>query len=132
MLQNQIIPAIRAIVPQEQINLVWFQQDGCPAHNTREVQLLLRTVFGERIISNNGPVPWPARSPDLTPPDFYLWGYVKNEVYEFEPPENRQVLEQRTRDVLATINRNTLTRVCRMVVTKCQKCINKNGRHFEN
>ena len=131
MLQNQIVPAIRAIMPGEQINRVWFQQDGCPAHNFREVEIFLRTVFGERIISNNGPVRWPARSPDITPLDFYLWGYVKNEIYEFDPPENREVLEQRTRDVLSTINRNTLNRVCRMVFTKCQKCITENGRHFE-
>ena len=131
MLRNQIIPAIRAIIPEEQLNGVWFQQDGCPAHNSREVQIFLRIIFGERIISNTGPVHWPARSPDITTLDFYIWGYVKNEVYEFDPPENREVLEQRTRDVLATINRNTLNRVSRMVFTKCQKCIDKNGRHFE-
>ncbi|KAJ8939895.1 hypothetical protein NQ318_023235 [Aromia moschata] len=34
MLQQQIIPAVRAL----RINLenVWFQQDGCPAHNSRQ------------------------------------------------------------------------------------------------
>lgn len=130
MLRNQIIPAIRATIPEEQFNRVWFQQDGCPAHNSREVEIFLRSIFGNRIISNTGPVHWPARSPDITPLDFYLWGYVKNEVYEYDPPENRAVLEERTRDVLANINRNTLNRVCRLVYTKCQKCVEKNGRHF--
>ena len=24
---------------------------------------------------------WPARSPDITPPDFFLWGYLKDKVY---------------------------------------------------
>ena len=28
-----------------------------------------------------GPIPWPARSPDLSPLDFWLWGYLKNKVY---------------------------------------------------
>ncbi|GBN66468.1 hypothetical protein AVEN_122480-1 [Araneus ventricosus] len=26
-------------------------------------------------------LPWPPRSPDLTPCDFFLWGYVKDKVY---------------------------------------------------
>ncbi|KAL5510433.1 hypothetical protein EMCRGX_G005975 [Ephydatia muelleri] len=28
-----------------------------------------------------GPIPWPARSPDLSPLDLWLWGYLKNKVY---------------------------------------------------
>jgi hypothetical protein len=27
------------------------------------------------------PVEWPARSPDLTPINFFLWGYKKDQVY---------------------------------------------------
>ena len=26
-------------------------------------------------------ITWPARSPDLTPPDVFLWGFVDNHVY---------------------------------------------------
>jgi hypothetical protein len=26
-------------------------------------------------------MPWPPQSPNLTPPDFFLWGYMKNIVY---------------------------------------------------
>ena len=25
---------------------------------------------------------WPPRSPDLTPPDYFLWGYLKGRVYQ--------------------------------------------------
>ena len=28
-----------------------------------------------------GPVPWPARSPDLNPLDLFLWGHLKTLVY---------------------------------------------------
>jgi len=28
---------------------------------------------------------WPARSPDLTPCDYFLWGYVKDEVFVPQP-----------------------------------------------
>lgn len=131
MLETQIIPAIRQAVPGIQFGNVWFQHDGCPAHNSREVQTLLRNTFGERIISNSGPVLWPARSPDLTPLDFYLWGHVKNEMYEFDPPEEIDMLIQRARELFAGINRHTLERVTNSVIKKCQKCIDKNGGHFE-
>ena len=32
-------------------------------------------------IGQGGPVPWPARSPDLNPLDFWLWGHLKAMVY---------------------------------------------------
>jgi hypothetical protein len=30
----------------------------------------------------NSSIPWPPRSPDITPLDFFLWGYVKDIVYK--------------------------------------------------
>ena len=30
------------------------------------------------------PVAWPAKSPDLTPLDFFLWGCTKEKVYKTE------------------------------------------------
>ncbi|KAJ4434068.1 hypothetical protein ANN_16387 [Periplaneta americana] len=36
----------------------------------------------DRIISRNL---WPPRSPDLTTPDFFLWGYLKDRVYATRP-----------------------------------------------
>lgn len=129
LLQEQIIPAITNSVPPNELRNVWFQQDGCPAHSTRQVMEVLRNTFGDNIISNNGPINWPARSPDITPPDFYLWGYAKNEVYGFSPPENRQELEDRVLHVFTTINRNTLRRVTHKVLEKCEKCVENGGRH---
>jgi hypothetical protein len=31
-------------------------------------------------LGRGGPIAWPPRSPDLTPLDFFLWGYVKDQV----------------------------------------------------
>ncbi|KAF2367907.1 hypothetical protein FHG87_001352, partial [Trinorchestia longiramus] len=41
-------------------------------------------------------VEWPPRSPDLTPCDFFLWGYLKNKVY-FSPPQDLEELQNRIR-----------------------------------
>lgn len=35
-----------------------------------------------KIESSGGPVLWSPRSQDLTKVDFYLWGHVKNIVYQ--------------------------------------------------
>jgi hypothetical protein len=39
-------------------------------------------IFGERVISRNI---WPPLSPDLTPPEFYLWEAAKSAVYRDRP-----------------------------------------------
>ena len=67
-------------------NILWtdkahFTLEG--AVHTQNCQRLLREIFtDERIISRNFPSPWPARSPDLNPCDFWLWGYLKDRVYQ--------------------------------------------------
>lgn len=133
MLRERIIPTLRQIVPEDaQFQRLWFQQDGCPAHNTMAVRTILSEQFGDKVISNNGPVAWPARSPDITPLDFYLWGHIKNEVYELDPPVNQNILEDRVRDSFNTVNRNTLSRVIAKVLKNCHKCRSVNGRHFSH
>ncbi|GFU62557.1 hypothetical protein TNCV_1313931 [Trichonephila clavipes] len=56
-------------------------------HVTQLVSLndLLKDTFGDRLISRFGPVNWPPRSCDLTPLDYFLWGYVKSLVYADKP-----------------------------------------------
>jgi hypothetical protein len=42
---------------------------------------LLSATFPGRWIGRGGSILWPPRSPDLTPLDLLLCGYVKNYVY---------------------------------------------------
>ena len=60
---------------------VIFQQDGAPPHWGLEVRQFLNDTFPERWIGRDGPIPWSPRSPNITPLDFFLWGYVKDIVY---------------------------------------------------
>ncbi|GFV27132.1 uncharacterized protein TNCV_3907411 [Trichonephila clavipes] len=57
---------------------LWFQQDGATCHTARATIDLLKDTFGDRLISRFGPVNWAPRSCDLTPLDYFLWGYVKS------------------------------------------------------
>lgn len=41
--------------------------------------------FGEAIILWNGPFNWLPSSYDLTPFDYFLWGYIKSKIYLNKP-----------------------------------------------
>ena len=45
----------------------------------------MRGEFGEHFISLSGPVNWLPRSCDLKPLDYFLWVYVKGDVYTGKP-----------------------------------------------
>ncbi|GFX46984.1 transposase [Trichonephila clavipes] len=77
MITNFFIPELNNHDVQE----LWFQQNGAPCHTARATIDLLKDTFGDRLISRFGPVNWPPRSCDLTPLDYFLWGYVKSLVY---------------------------------------------------
>jgi hypothetical protein len=64
---------------------MWIQQDGATCHTARETTELLQERFPGRVISRNGDQNWPPRSCDLTPCDFFLWGFVKSRVYANKP-----------------------------------------------
>ena len=51
---------------------------------------MLTGMFQDRIISRNSDFPWSPRSPDLTAPDFFLRGRLKEKVYVNEPPTIQQ------------------------------------------
>lgn len=70
MLQDFLLPALEDITLEKRQQM-YFQQDGCPAHSTLLIQNFLDVHFSGKWIGRFGPVHWPARSPDLTPLDFF-------------------------------------------------------------
>ncbi|GFY16580.1 transposable element Tc3 transposase [Trichonephila clavipes] len=71
---------------------------------------LLKDTFGDRLISRFGPVNWPPRSCDLTPLDYFLWGYAKSLVY-VDKPQTLDHLEDNIRRVIADIRPQLLEKV---------------------
>ncbi|GBO08525.1 hypothetical protein AVEN_145906-1 [Araneus ventricosus] len=76
VLHQQVLPQL---LGGEQISastrqIIWFQQDGAPAHFNRNVRNHPDVIFDKQWIGRGGPVQWPARSPDLSCLDFFLWG----------------------------------------------------------
>ncbi|GFV71521.1 putative transposable element [Trichonephila clavipes] len=91
-------------------NELWFQQDGATYHTACATIDLLKELFGDRLISRFGPVNWPPRSCDLTPLDYFLWGYVKSLVYA-DKPQTLDHLEDNIRRVIADIRPQMLEKV---------------------
>jgi len=70
---------------------IWFFDATCP----------------NRWIGRDDPTPWPPRSPDITPLDFFLWGYVKDKVFPTSVPDITN-LKARLTDAFATITEDML------------------------
>ncbi|GFV86122.1 transposase [Trichonephila clavipes] len=102
MITNFFIPELSNHDVQE----LWFQQDGAACHTARATIDLLKDTFGDRF----GPVNWPPRSCDLTPLDYFLWGYVKSFVYAGKP-QTLDHLEDNIRRVIADIRPQMLEKV---------------------
>ena len=80
-----------------------FQQDGAPPHWGLHVCEFLNETFSNRWIGRYGPIPWPPRSSDITPLDFFLWGYIKDIVYKTKVSDIDD-LKQRISNAMTTIN----------------------------
>ncbi|GFY10909.1 uncharacterized protein TNCV_1124311 [Trichonephila clavipes] len=106
MITNFFIPELNNHDVQE----LWFQQDGATCHTARATIDLLKDTFGDCLISRFGPVNWPPRSCDLTPLDYFLWGYVKSLVYA-DKPQTLDHLEDNIRRVIADIRPQMLEKV---------------------
>ncbi|GFX95801.1 transposable element Tc3 transposase [Trichonephila clavipes] len=106
MITNFFIPELNNHDVQEP----WFQQDASTCHTARASIDLLKDTFGDRLISRFGPVNWPPRSCDLTPLDYFLWGYVKSLVYA-DKPETLDHLEDNIRRFIADIRSQMLENV---------------------
>ncbi|GFV30103.1 putative DD41D transposase [Trichonephila clavipes] len=98
MITNFFIPELNNHGVQE----LWLKQDGATCHTARAPIDLLKDTFGDRLISRFGPVNWPPRSFDLTPLDYFLWGYVKSLVCAYKP-QTLDHLEDNIRRFIADI-----------------------------
>ena len=112
-------------------NLWWFQ-DGAPPHRERHVMELLRSVFPNKIVSLNQEIEWPSRSPDLTPLDLFLWGYLKGKVYTMPPPDIAS-LQRRIEFEFDSLRENPamVRRAMADMAKRATRCLLRNGRHVE-
>ncbi|QQP36291.1 Transposable element Tc3 transposase [Caligus rogercresseyi] len=114
-----------------ELNLVnmWFQQDGATCHTARETMNMLKDEFGEQLISRNGPVSWPPRSCNLTPLDYFLWGYVKSLVY-VDKPNKIEALQDNITRVIRRIQPEMLEQMTQNWTFRMDHLKRSRGQHL--
>lgn len=127
MLKHNILPSIVALQDKQ---TVWFMHDGAPAHYSRIVRNYLDAEFPNHWIGRAGPIPWPSRSPDLTPIDFFLWGHIKSIAYNARP-RTIDELKANIAEAIKGITPGMLQNVRRAFSTRLRHCIAAEGKHFE-
>jgi hypothetical protein len=89
---------------------------------------LLKQFFDDRIISKNL---WPPRSPDFTPPEFFLWSYLKETVYK-NNPRTLVYLKGNIEEAVKKITAETLLRLSRNMCQRMNLSLQENGGHFQH
>ncbi|GFU71506.1 transposable element Tc3 transposase [Trichonephila clavipes] len=125
MIINFFIPELNNHDVQE----LWFQQDDATCHTARATNDLLKGTFGYCLISRFGPVNWPQRSCDLTPLDYFMWGYVKSLVYA-DTPQTLDHLEDNIRCVIANIRAQMLEKVIENWTSRLDNIRASRGSHM--
>lgn len=106
----------------------WFQQDNATAHTSHQTTRHLLQIFGKRTITKEL---FPPRSPDLTPADFYLWGYLKDNVYVGNPKTLNELKNAITCSI-TSISSQTLKNVASNIVKRALLCASEGGGHFQH
>jgi len=71
LLEQFVFPQIETF-EKETVSRVIFMQEGAPPHFSCVVTDVER--FPDAWIGRGAPIPWPSRSPDLSPLDFFPMG----------------------------------------------------------
>ncbi|GFS64827.1 DUF4817 domain-containing protein [Trichonephila clavipes] len=129
LLRETVVPCL---IQRGQISNVTFMQDGATSHTANSVKAFLIQTFGEdRIVSRHCRYPWPPRSPDLTPANFWLWGYLKSRVYLSGPSSLSELKDAIHREV-SSIPPNMLHSAVAGFVTRLECLLPCGGGHVEH
>ena len=138
LINEEVVPALQHFPRyrgrrNDRFQRLWWLQDGAPCHRRRAVTDRLTELFGNRVIALNRAVEWPPRSPDLTPLDFFLWGYLESKVFE-TPPGYLDELEQRIRHETNRLrhDRGMARRAVFDIVRGAGVCAQRDGGHVED
>ena len=114
------------------LSRLWWAQDGAPAHRSNQVSDWLHEFFQERVIALNHDPEWSPRSPDLTPCDYFLWGYVKSKVF-VSPPDSLDDLKTRITQTFDDLegDRILVRMAVRDMTRRVNVCLERDGGHVE-
>ena len=90
----------------------------------------MKEEFDSLLIGKFLPIHWPARSPDLNPLDYFLWGFARDRVYADGGFENVNSLNTKIIEVFNEIRTSEMLCVqnaCRAFWSRAEAVINSHG-----
>ncbi|PNF33890.1 hypothetical protein B7P43_G06742, partial [Cryptotermes secundus] len=82
LLEIFLAPGLARLPVKEEM---FFQQDGASV-------AVVNNPFPDHVISRYGDIMWPARSPDFSTCEIFLWGYLKSQLFKALAPHTVQEL----------------------------------------
>ena len=129
MLQKILWPKVRNVSSRK---AYWFQQDGATAHTALTVREWLESKFDHRIISRFAPVPWPARSPDLSPLDYWLWSFLSETLHKNHSHlTSIEELKSAVENIVSSISSETVRKAVQNVRRRAVICHQQEGAAFQ-
>ena len=126
MLADHVLPFLRK---KRVMKKVIYMLDGAVPHYSHVTRDFLSEHFHERIIGRGLQWFWPPRSPDITPCDFWFWGYIKYNVYRSDP-QSLDELQQRITEEIVGIDVEMLQNVTDSIPRHMENLLEQNGRHL--
>ncbi|KAJ9586425.1 hypothetical protein L9F63_019940, partial [Diploptera punctata] len=99
-------------------------QDGAPPHYAIVMREILDDHLQKRWVGRRVRIEWPARSPDLTACDYWLWGYLKEKVYAWKPQDINMlklVIEEEIRAIPLNMYHNAMNDFQKPIMLGCKQ-----------
>jgi hypothetical protein len=122
VLERGLLPEIRKLSGED----FTFQQDGAPAHRSRQTIAFL----GQNVPAFIEPENWPPNSPDLNPVDYSIWGSLQQLVYREKIRDVMHLKEVITR-CWNELSQNLMDSAIDQWSKRINLVIQERGGHFE-
>ncbi|KAJ3655909.1 hypothetical protein Zmor_015017 [Zophobas morio] len=129
--RQQILEPFIQQLDDEELQLGYFQQDGATAHTARATLEYLQQHYDDRVISLGVQHAFPPRSPDLTPLDFSIFGYLKDKVFQRQM-NNLAELQHEIERWVQSIDGRMLQNIFESKKKRVNMCLELNGEHFQH
>jgi len=119
-------------LPKMNFELAYFQHDGASIHYSYKVRRFLQKHYKHHWIGRRCPEKrWPARSPDLSVCDYYLWNRIKGGLHKYEV-KDEESLKKAIRKEISTITKEEIKFACNDLLRRVDMCLGTDGGRFEH
>lgn len=114
-------------------NSVVFQHDGAPPHYSLTAREFISIHFPQdKVIGRGYGQPWPPRSPDLFPLDYWFWGMLKSRVYHLNKPTNIEELKHRIQSEISLLTTNEFSAAVSHLNRRLRLVVENDGGHVKH